>query len=91
MDGVHVGDLGRGDDRGHVEIAVGQARRADADGLVGKADVQRVAVGLAVDGDRANAEFPAGVQDAQRDFAAIGNQYLTKHSRPFVPVQQLWG
>ena len=42
--------------------------------------MQRVAVGLAVDGDRANAEFPAGVQYAQRDFAAIGNQNFTKHS-----------
>jgi hypothetical protein len=82
MDGVDVGDLGSGDDGGHIEIAVGRARRADADGLVGKADVERVAVGLAVDGDGANAEFPAGVDDAQRDFAAIGNQYLTKHSFP---------
>ena len=80
MDRIHVGDFGRGDDRGHVEIAVRGARRADADGLVGKADVERVAVGLAVDGDGANAEFPAGVEDAQRDFAAIGNQNLTKHS-----------
>ena len=80
MDRVHVGNLGRGDDRRHVEIAVRQPRRADADGLVGKAHVQRVAVGLAVDGDRANAELPAGVQNAQRDFAAIGNQYFTKHS-----------
>ena len=80
MDGVDVGDFGGGDDGGDVEIAVGGPRRADADGLVGKADVERVAVGLAVDGDGADAEFAAGVQDAQRDFAAIGNQNLTKHS-----------
>ena len=79
MNRVDVGDFGRGDDGGHIEIAVGRARRADADGLVGKADVERVAVGLAVDGDRANAEFPAGVENAQRNFAAIGNQDLTKH------------
>ncbi len=61
MDGVDVGDFSGGDDGGDVEIAVGGARRADADGLVGKADVERVAVGFAVDGDGANAEFPAGV------------------------------
>ena len=28
------------------------------------------------------AEFPAGVNDAQRNFAAIGNQNLAKHSHP---------
>ena len=83
MNRVHVGDLGGGDDRRHIQIAVCRPRRADADGLIGKADMQRVAVGLAVDGDRANAEFPAGVHNAQRDFTAIGNQYLTKHSDPF--------
>ena len=80
MNRVDVGDFGGGDDGGNVEIAVGGARRADADGLVGKADVERVAVGLAVDGDGADAEFPAGVQNAQRDFAAIGNQDLTEHA-----------
>ena len=79
MDGVDVGDFGGGDDGGHVEIAVGGARRADADGLVGEADVERVAVGLAVDGDGANAELTARVEDAQRDFTAIGDQDLTKH------------
>ena len=80
MDGVDVGDFSRGDDGGDVEIAVGGARRADADGLVGKANVERVAIGFAVDGDGANAEFAAGVEDAQRNFAAIGNQNFTKHS-----------
>jgi hypothetical protein len=47
--------------------------------------MQRIAVGLAVDGDRADAEFPASVENAQRDFAAIGNQDFTKHARPFEP------
>jgi hypothetical protein len=35
--------------------------------------MERVAISLAIDGDSANTEFPAGVQDAQSDFAAIGN------------------
>ena len=79
MDGIDVGDFGGGDDGGNVEIAVGGARRADADGLVGKANVQRVAVGFAVDGDGADAEFAAGIDDAQRNFAAIGDHDFTKH------------
>ena len=89
MDGVDVGDFGSGDDGGDIEIAVGGARRADADGFVGKADVERVAVGLAVDGDGADAEFPASIQNAQRNFTAIGNQNLTKHSRPFEKAAEL--
>ena len=79
MDGVDVGDFGGGDDGGHVEIAVGGARRADADGFVGKANVERVAIGFAIDGDGTNAEFAARVEHAQSNFTAIGNQDLTKH------------
>ena len=79
MNRVHVGDFSSGDDRRHVEIAVGGARRANADSLVGKAHMQRVAIGLAINSDRANAEFTARVDDAQRDFTAIGYQYLMKH------------
>ena len=40
MDGVDIGDLGRADYRGNVEVAFLQARRPDADGFIGKADVQ---------------------------------------------------
>ena len=46
MNGIGAGDLGGADDRRHVQIAVGAARRADADVLVGEPDVQRVLVGL---------------------------------------------
>ena len=53
MDGVHVGDFRRADHGRNVEVAFAQPRRADADGLVGKAHVQRVAVGFAVNGDSA--------------------------------------
>ena len=59
MDGVGAGDFRRADDRRHVQVAVGAARRADADVLVGEADVQRVLVGLRVDGHGLDAELPA--------------------------------
>ena len=73
MDRVDVGDFGGADHRGNVEVAFVQARRADADGLIGKADVQRVAIGLAVDGDGLDAELLAGADDAQGNFPAIRN------------------
>jgi pyruvate carboxylase len=56
-----------------------RARRADTDVLVGKPDVQRVLVGLRVDGDRLDAELAARMDDAQRDFAAIRDQNLLEH------------
>ena len=46
MNGVGARDLGGADDRGDVQVALGAARRPDADVLVGKADVQRVLIGL---------------------------------------------
>ena len=76
MDGVDVGDLGGADHGGNVEVAAGALGRADADGLVGEAHVQAVAVGLRVDGDRADAQFLAGADDAQGDLAAVGDQDL---------------
>jgi hypothetical protein len=93
MDGVDVGDFGGGDDGGHVQIAVGGARRADADGLVGKAHMERVAIGFAVDGDGANAEFAAGVENAQSNLTAIGNQNLRNIEDPcgFPPTRRKSG
>ncbi len=79
MDRLHIGNLRRRNHRRHIQIAVRRARRPNADRLIGKAHMQRVAIGLAVHGNRANAQLPARVQHAQRDFASIGNQYLTKH------------
>ena len=83
MNGVDIGDLGGGYHCRNVQVAVSRARRADADGFIGKSNVQRITVGFTVDGNCANAEFTACVEHAQRDLTAIGNQDLTKHSDPF--------
>ena len=55
MDGVGAGDFGGGDDGGNAQVGEPARGRADADVVVGKADVQRLAIGLAVDGDRLDA------------------------------------
>ena len=36
-------------------------------------------VGLAIHGDRAHAEFTAGVDDPECDFATIGDENFLKH------------
>ena len=79
VDGVGVGDFGGGDDGRHIEVAFGRWRGTDADGFVGQHDVFEVGIGLGVDGDGFDAHFAAGAQDAQRDFAAVGDQHFLEH------------
>jgi len=61
-------------------VGVGGAGGADVVRLVGVANVARVFVGVAVDGDGVDAEFLAGPHHADRDFAAVGDEYLLEHS-----------
>ena len=73
MDGLHVADLGGADDAVDHQIAFAGRRGADAIRLVGERQVMGAAVGLAEDGDRLDAHFLAGPNDAQGDFAPIGH------------------
>ena len=81
MDRVGAGDLGGADDRRHAEVAVGAARRPDADVLVGEAHVQRVFVRLGIDRDGLDAELLAGVDHPQGDFSAVGDEDFFEHVR----------
>lgn len=62
-----------------AKIAFARGSRADSIGLIGQANVERFAVGVAEDGDGLNAEFAAGADDAHGDFTAIGNQNFLEH------------
>src|ERR1700723_3307522 len=73
VDGVLVGDFGFADFPGGVEIALAVAGGADANGFVGEVDVEVMGVGLGINGDGFDSEFPPGGEDAERDFAAIGD------------------
>ena len=48
--------------------------------LIRNPDVRRVAVGVGIDGDRADSKALAGARDAHGDFAAIGDQKGTDQS-----------
>jgi hypothetical protein len=74
MDGVASRALRDLDDPRRVEVALAWRRRADRVRGVGGTDMQRVAVDVAVDGDRAEAEVMAGPDDTERDLAAIGDE-----------------
>jgi hypothetical protein len=41
--------------------------------------MQRVIIGIGIDGDRLDAHLPRGLDDAAGDFAAIGDQDFGEH------------
>ena len=59
VDGLGAGLLEDLEDLLDVQVGLGGRRRAEQVGLVGALDVQRVAVGLGVDGDGRDAELLA--------------------------------
>ena len=61
------------------QVALRRRRRPDGDGAVGHFHVQRVAVGVRIDGDRLDPQPASGLDDPTRDLAAIGNQYSFEH------------
>jgi hypothetical protein len=83
VNGLRVGDLGRRDDRRHVEIALGGRRRADAHRLVGEPDVLGFSIRLRMHDHGLDAEFAAGALDAKGNFSAIGNEDFPEHGGRF--------
>src|SRR6266581_516531 len=79
MNRLGVRDLGGGNDRRDVEIALPRGRRADADRLVGELDVFCFGVGLGMDDHGLDAEFAAGALDAQGDLTPVGDQDFLEH------------
>ena len=69
------------------EIGLRRGRRADMDGLVRHLDVERVAVGIGIDGDGLDAHAPRRLDDAAGDFAAIGDQNFLEHAFPNTEYQ----
>ena len=61
-----------------AEIGVDGGRGAEAVGFVGVEDVERGAIGVGVDGYGRDAELAAGPDEAEGDFAAIGDEDLAQ-------------
>ena len=79
VDRLRVGHFRRGDDRRHVEVALGGRRRPDAYRLVGHGHVLEVAVHRGMHRDRADPQRVARAQDAQGDFAAVCDYDFIEH------------
>ena len=76
VDGVGIGDLGRGHDP--VDVQVGRGATDGERGL-GLADVARATVGLGEHGHAADAHGLEGPDDAHGDFAPVGDQDRPEH------------
>ncbi len=69
------------DDRLAIQIALARRRRPEPVRLIAGRDMQRLAIGIGIDGHRADAHAPRGARDAHRNLAAVRNQDLVKHRR----------
>ena len=89
MHGLGAGLAAGLDDLVDQQIAFGGGRRPDQDGIVGHFDMERVAVGLGIDGDRLDPHPAGGLDDPAGDLAAIGDQNSFEHG--LVYLQPLGG
>ena len=82
MHGISAGDFAGRQDGGNIEVAVLCSGRPDTHALVSKAHMHCVGVGGGMHRDGRNAEFFAGAQHPQGDFAAVGDEDFIEHRRP---------
>ena len=80
VDGIRAALAGDLDDLVGPQIGVARRRRPEQVGLIGIADVQRVAVRLRVHGHGLDAQLAAGADDAHGDLAAVGDQHFLEHA-----------
>src|SRR5450755_988399 len=79
MNGIRAADERRRNNIRNIEIRTRYGAGADAERFVSMANVQRIAIGFRKNGDGLHAQFAACPIDAQRNFAAVCDKYLTKH------------
>ena len=79
MNGVHVADFRSTNNAIGPQIAVRALRPANADGFVSELDVQRLHVRFGVNGQRLDAQFATGADNAKGDFTAVGDEDFLNH------------
>ena len=79
VDRLGAGGVGCGDDFVDAQIGFGGLGGSQVHGGVGGLDVSGVSVGVGVDGDCSDAQSATGADDAQGDFAAVGDEYGIEH------------
>ena len=82
MDSFRSRDLRGSYDSWDVEVAIGCQCTTNANILIRKSDVQRLAVSFRVDGHRLNAELVASSHDSKGDLPAVGDENLPEQMSP---------
>jgi len=82
VDGVCAGRFHGFENPVEVKIAGGRLGGTDADGLVRVAQVERLSIGLGVNGNRGNPHLPYRPQNSNRDLTPVGHQNFLEHVRP---------
>ncbi|MCY1275166.1 hypothetical protein D9M70_238010 [compost metagenome] len=85
VNAIGTGDFSGGDDRRDVQVGLAGRGRADAHRFVGQRQMHQLAIGGGVNGHRLDPELLARAQDAQRDFATVGDQHFFQHRELPVP------
>ena len=73
---IHAPGGGRRQDVVDVQVALAAEGLANADGLVGQLDMQRVLINGAVDRHCCDPQLTAAAQNSESDFAAVGDQHF---------------
>ncbi len=68
------------DDLVDEQIGLGGGRRTDVDGLIGHFHVQRLLIGIRIDGDGLDAHLARSLDDAAGDLATVGDQNFFEHN-----------
>ena len=81
MDGLGAGRSAGLYDLVDQEVGLRGGWRPDVDGLVGHLDMERITIGVRIDGHRLDAHLPRGLDDAASDLTAVGNKDFLEHCR----------
>ena len=87
VDGVGAGATGDVKDQITPQIRFRGRRESEAVRFVGLENVGSGTVGVGVDGDGGNAQLTAGTQNAECDFAPVGDKDFTEHRKTGYSVQ----
>jgi hypothetical protein len=79
MDGIHTMPSRGVQNAFNIEVAFARRRRPQMRGFIGFADMKRGAVGVGINGDRADTHLAKRANNTQRDLAAIGYQNFLEH------------
>jgi hypothetical protein len=79
MDGIDVGDFGSADNAIDSQITIRAWTFTDTYSLIGQLYVHRVGVCLRIHRHRFDVQLATGSNDANCDFASVGNQDFLEH------------